>query len=83
MKMEGLANERLSRNQTAAAAPLKQPGAALLRAGQLTPVRQLAEERKLPAVKLGNYLLDCKRLGGEGIRLYTQKNPSICKFFFA
>ena len=61
--MDGLASERLSRNQTAAT-PLMEQRGAVLRAGQLTPVRQLADERKLPAVKVGNYLLDCQRLSG-------------------
>lgn len=43
-RMDGLAKERLSRNQSATAPLTKQPGA-LLRAGQLTPIRQLVDER--------------------------------------
>lgn len=44
-RRDGLAKERLSRNQSAAAPLTKQPGA-LPRSGQLTPIRQLVDERK-------------------------------------
>lgn len=55
MKTGGWANEKLSGGQSAGV---------ILRAGQLTGVRQRADERQLPAVRAGNYLLDCQRLSG-------------------
>lgn len=61
--MDGLAKERPSRNGAAATPLMKQPGA-VLRAGQLTPIRQLVDESKLPAAKVRGHLLDCQRLSG-------------------
>lgn len=59
--MAAVANERLSRDESN-----EQPGA-ILRAGQLTPLRHRVDERKLPAVKVGWYLQGWQRLSGREV----------------